>query len=405
MPGEEDTLWEREAELFRLYAHSSKGSQSSPTWSFEGNTPPAPQAKFRKPVGHFLPIHRGTSGRRYFGPTCLESLMHDMNTRIIQPLQDSRPEIETMGAAVLSAHHKIEFLLGRDDELIQNGSLPTSPPYSVLEAMIETYFAAINPYFPIWTKGHFVQLALASQRFEGPDQDLAFITCSNNLILMTLAANSLRSRSAQQAQSTHKSQSSSVDFDLTRTFLTNAKRAIQNIELLLSPRLTYRHSYPCEDEIQERQNVSYLQSFVDMLQTITDSREETTYNTRLYDFSLVLLSVINATQSQAKNHRGRPQTSLKGVQSAKHTASSECRSSLFQEVHPPSPSNLTSELVFRGMADDDPFTLLAPADLEFPLAASDNSSSTDELVAFMEGLERGGPFDRTGFFSYADESR
>lgn len=218
----------------------SKGWQSSSTWSFDENTPPSPQAtiaKFRKPVGHFLSIHNGTSGPRYFGPTCLESLMHDMNTRIIQPLQDSRPEIETMGAVVLSAHHKIESLLGRDDELIQNKSTPTSPPYSVLEAMIEPYFAAINPYFPIWTRGHFVQLALASQRFEGPDQDLAFITCSNNLILMTLAANSLRSRSAQQAQSTHKSQSSSVDFDLTRTFLTNAKRAIQNVELLLSPRL------------------------------------------------------------------------------------------------------------------------------------------------------------------------
>ncbi len=219
---------------------SSRDSQSSPTWSFYEEIAPPPQvniAEFRKPVGQFLSIQSGTSGGRYFGPTCLEFLMHDMDTLVIQPLQDSRPEIETMGEVVLLAHHKIECLLGRDDELIQDGSAPTSPPYSVLDAMIEPYFAAINPYFPVWSKENFVRLALASQYSEGPDEDYAFVICSNNLILMTLAANSFRSRSARQMQSTHRSRSSSVDSDLTRTFLTNAKRAIKNIEPLLSPRL------------------------------------------------------------------------------------------------------------------------------------------------------------------------
>ncbi|KAL8849358.1 MAG: hypothetical protein Q9221_005656 [Calogaya cf. arnoldii] len=566
---------------------SSRDSQSSPTWSFYEEIAPPPQvniAEFRKPVGQFLSIQSGTSGGRYFGPTCLEFLMHDMDTLVIQPLQNSRPDIETMGEVVRLAHHKIERLLGRDDELIQDGSAPTSPPYSVLEAMIEPYFAAINPYFPVWSKENFVRRALASQYSEGPDEDYAFVICSNNLILMTLAANSFRSRSARQMQSTHRSRSSSVDSDLTRTFLANAKRAIKNIELLLSPRLInvqallslweHAQNQVSEDDIQERQNVSYclyildkavcwttgrspsvsksdvhitsdvtrngekapvqlvararlaeieetiyaeiysykprakseeqaqaavskinrnfqqwlleseinivdaqdtgaqvpatklellashpalylkelfahivsgrgddsdiqlLQSFVDMLQTITESREETTHNTRLHDFSLVLLSVVDATQSLVRNRQKRPQPSLKGVKSAKHTTSSNCsvstlqtpgsdtslhhhssgdgdhdngkqsnRTSLFQEAHPHELTRLTSELVFPGMVDDEPFTFLEPAGLQFPVVGANNGCSTDELAAFMEGLESGSPFDVTSFLSSTAESR
>lgn len=163
--------------------------------------------------------------------------MHDTKTQVIQPLQTSKPEVEELSEAVLLAHDKIESLLSRDNGPIQDGCAPTIPPYSVLEAMIEPYFSTINPYFPIWTKTRFIQFSTASQHSKGLEQDRAYITCSNNLILMTLAATSLRSRSAQQAHSAHQSRSSSVDFDLTRTFLTNAKRAIKNVELLLSPHL------------------------------------------------------------------------------------------------------------------------------------------------------------------------
>ncbi|KAL8945378.1 MAG: hypothetical protein Q9211_000087 [Gyalolechia sp. 1 TL-2023] len=591
---------------------------------------PPPQvniAEFRKPVGQFLSVQSGISGGRYFGPTCLEFLMHDMDTLVIQPLQDSWLENKTMGEVVPLAHHKIECLLGRDDELIQDGSAPTSPPYSVLEPMIEPYFAAINPYFPVWSKENFVRLALASQYSEGPDEDHAFIICSNNLILMTLAANSLRSRLARQIQSTHRSRSSSVDSDLTRTFLTNAKRAIKNIELLLSPRLInvqallslwdHAQDQVSEDDILERQNVSYclyildkavcwttgrspsiskfdvhitsdvkrngdraavqlvararlaeieetiysdiysykpraesgeqaqaavskidlqlqqwllesginivdvqdtgaqvpptnlelsiafyslrlllvssfqdrglervelarkyiklllqlrqsalelgqypvlsrllashpalylkelfahvvsgrgddsdlqlLQSFVDMLQTITESREEMAHNTRLHDFSLVLLSVVNATQSQVRNRQKGPQPSLTSSKcsvstlptpgsgtSLHHHSSGDGRhdngnrsnrTSLFQEAHAHELAKLTSELVVPGMVDDDPFTFPEPAGLGFPGVAANNDCSTDELVAFMEGLERGSPFDGTGFLSSTAESR
>lgn len=242
----EATLSDIQRSLKRLDPETSRNlyspndSQSSrPSSSYEYKTPP-PQtslANFRRPVGHCRSVHNGTNDKRYFGPTSLESLMHHTKTLVIQPLQTSKPEVEKLSEAVLLAHDKIESLLGRDDGPIQDGCAPTIPPHSVLEAMIEPYFSTINPYFPIWTKKHFVRFSIASQYSKNPEQDRAYITCSNNLILMTLAATSLRSRSAQQAHFVHQSRSSSVDFDLIRTFLTNAKRAIKNIELLLSPHL------------------------------------------------------------------------------------------------------------------------------------------------------------------------
>jgi hypothetical protein len=137
----------------------------------------------------------------------------------------------------LLAHHKIDLLIAWEEELIKDGSAPTAPPFSVLEAMIESYFATIKPHFPIWTKEHFIRLATASQESDFPDQDRAYIICSNDLILMALAANSLRSRPGKQVKSKRTRKTSSIDFDLTKSFLTNAKRAIENVELLLSPRL------------------------------------------------------------------------------------------------------------------------------------------------------------------------
>jgi hypothetical protein len=163
--------------------------------------------------------------------------MHDMNNLIIKPLGDNGSEEQIMRESALFAHHKIDLLMDREEELIKDGSAPTAPPFSVLEAMIEPYFATINPYFPIWTKEHFIRLATVSQESDYPDQDRAYVICCNNLILMTLTANSLRSRPGKQVQSKHRRKTSSIDFDLTRSFLTNAKRAIDNIELLLSPRL------------------------------------------------------------------------------------------------------------------------------------------------------------------------
>ena len=224
-----------------MLPYSLGGSQSSHTSFILDDNDISTQVttpKFERPLGYFLVDHNARIGERYFGPTSLEALMHQMKTHVIKPLSDTGSGNQISSECVLLAHHKLDLLIEREDELIKDGSAPTAPPFSVLEAMIEPYFATINPYFPIWTKESFTRLATASQESGFPDQDRTYIICSNNLILMTLAANSLRYRPAKEVPSRHIRKPSSMDFDLIRSFLTNAKRAIENIDLLLSPRLT-----------------------------------------------------------------------------------------------------------------------------------------------------------------------
>lgn len=83
----------------------------------------------------------------------------------------------------------------------------------------------------------------AQQRYDR--QDRASIVCCNNLILMTLVAESGSARPKKQGDvasrsrrtSSTSSTPSSGDLDLASGFLANAKRAVGNIELLLTPRL------------------------------------------------------------------------------------------------------------------------------------------------------------------------
>ena len=219
---------------------TSSGSQSSHSSFILEDTDISTQVttpKFERPLGYFLVNHNAGKGERYFGPTSLEALMHEMKNHIIEPLSDTGSGYQILSECALLAHHKLDLLMDREDDLIKDGSAPTAPPFSVLEAMIEPYFTTINPYFPIWTKESFTSLATASQASDHHDQDRTYIICSNNLILMTLAANSLRYRPAKEVPSRHIRKPSSMDFDLISSFLTNAKRAIENIDVLLSPRL------------------------------------------------------------------------------------------------------------------------------------------------------------------------
>lgn len=52
-----------------------------------------------------------------------------------------------------------------------------------------------------------------------------------------------------------------------------------------------------------------LQEFVEMLQTITDSRAETSYNRRLYQLSLIVTDVIKARDTQHKRQKPTSQGS------------------------------------------------------------------------------------------------
>ncbi|KID84202.1 Transcription factor, fungi [Metarhizium guizhouense ARSEF 977] len=125
--------------------------------------------------------------------------------------------------------------MNQREELPTDESLPTAPPSAILNAMIEPYFAAVNPHFPIWTKQQIQEMAATLEQSTSPERDAATMICCNNLILMTLTANSLRSRWGKPLQTKHRRRHLSVDSDITAGFLMNAKRAIKHVELLLSP--------------------------------------------------------------------------------------------------------------------------------------------------------------------------
>ncbi|KAI1379652.1 hypothetical protein F4677DRAFT_453142 [Hypoxylon crocopeplum] len=196
-------------------------------------------ALYKRPLGHFLRGHNVETSERYFEPTSLESLLYDMKDVVLKPLIDSRPENQSLRECGLLAQRKFDLLVTREEETVRNGILPSAPPISILKAMIEPYFTSVNPHFPIWTKESFTQITAALQESDSSDQDLGQVVCSNNLILMTLAANLLhpppKSSKSRQSKSPHKS--SSIDLDLIKGFLANAKRAIEHVDLLLSPRL------------------------------------------------------------------------------------------------------------------------------------------------------------------------
>ncbi|KAI0152106.1 hypothetical protein F4776DRAFT_669924 [Hypoxylon sp. NC0597] len=215
--------------------------QSNPTWPTPEDTTHInfETPVFKRPLGHFIRGHNVEANERYFNPTSLESLLYSMRDLILGPLVNDNTRDQSARDCALLAQKRFDLLVSREEESARNEILPTEPPISILRAMIEPYFANINPHFPIWTKESFMRIVAALQEPDGSDQDLARIVCSNNLILMTLAANlshpPTHQNKLRRSKSTHRS--SSIDLDLTKGFLANAKRAIEHAELLLSPRL------------------------------------------------------------------------------------------------------------------------------------------------------------------------
>ncbi|KAE8551010.1 hypothetical protein EYB25_007242 [Talaromyces marneffei] len=146
-------------------------------------------------------------------------------------------EPHSLRECVVQAERKIDLLVGQREELIKDRSPPTMPPFAILDAMIEPYFTTINHNFPIWTKERFNQLAIAMRQSESSEKDLASIICCNNLILMALSANSLCSHRVKSPQIKQAQKISSIDFDVIEGFLTNAKRALNNLDQVVSPRV------------------------------------------------------------------------------------------------------------------------------------------------------------------------
>ncbi|RSM19112.1 hypothetical protein CDV31_002033 [Fusarium ambrosium] len=116
---------------------------------------------------------------------------------------------------------------------VSDGSVLTGPPLVIVEAMIEPYFEMVNPYMPLWTKEGFRRLMESDSESSNPSDKRAFDVCANNLVLLTLQAKYLHSRAVSSRASAGASGASSIDMDLIRSFIANAKRALENVELLL----------------------------------------------------------------------------------------------------------------------------------------------------------------------------
>ncbi|KAF5228430.1 hypothetical protein FAUST_11077 [Fusarium austroamericanum] len=201
--------------------------------------PPDPQSpdverypRFTRPLERFLPNHTQGLGERSFGPTSLEALMLKIKDMISGDLTTKTDKISEF---LLSTQNKLRLPMSCGEEHVKDESPPTAPPRAILDAMIEPYFAEVNPQLPIWTREQFSRMTTALEQSSSPEQDMAAIVCCNNLILMTMTVNSLRSRWSRSFQTKHTYEASSVDSDITAGFLTNAKRAIKHIRLLLSP--------------------------------------------------------------------------------------------------------------------------------------------------------------------------
>ncbi|KAJ9386807.1 transcriptional regulator family: Fungal Specific TF [Paecilomyces variotii] len=240
----ENTIADTQRSLKRLFdgqwvtppnsaRHSSSPPGQRPQFSPEQSADTLETTNFGPPLGRFLLGHN--NDERYFGSTSLESLM----LKIKDDMTDGcDSESNTFKECISQAQWKIDLLVKQGEgECAKDTLPPTTPPFAILDAMIEPYFSSINPHFPIWTKEKFIDMATTLRQSPSSERDFASIICCNNLILMAMSADSLCSNRGESTQNRQGTKVSSMEFDMIAGFRANAKRAIQNIDQLLLPRL------------------------------------------------------------------------------------------------------------------------------------------------------------------------
>ncbi|KAL2683377.1 hypothetical protein Neosp_007847 [[Neocosmospora] mangrovei] len=180
-------------------------------------------------------VVRNIGGReRYYGSTSLVSLMQDM-AAILQTNLCEMENTHISTSRVAAAREEI-LKLAEPHQMyahVSDGSVLTGPPLVIVEAMIEPYFEMVNPHMPLWTKESFRHLMESAGESSNASDKRAYDVCANNLVLLTLQAKSLHSRAVSSRAGTEASGASSIDMDLIKSFIANAKRALENVELLL----------------------------------------------------------------------------------------------------------------------------------------------------------------------------
>ncbi|EAW17346.1 Zn(II)2Cys6 transcription factor [Aspergillus fischeri NRRL 181] len=112
-----------------------------------------------------------------------------------------------------------------------DGLLPSLPPRALLETCLETYFACLSPFLPIYDRQSVIS---AIEEQYGPSinrPDPAWVISFNNILLQTLDA---RYSAATRAGSiTHNI----LEEELIKSLLLNYRRGYNNFERLLRPQL------------------------------------------------------------------------------------------------------------------------------------------------------------------------
>lgn len=209
------------------------GSHDDPVSSL---SPPTPSIS--TPSLYFQhPFQNAQGCQTYFPSTSLASLVKAVSDVVLLPMCSDSSDPQTANG-VASARDKIASLEQERFEVPRlDGLNPSLPPLAMLEANMDLYFNTINPYFPIWTRECFGRLLDSIYEQQGHSNDRALVICLNNMVLLTLMTKSRQAHAKNTIQSFNQRGTSSMDTDLMDSFLRNAKRAFENIEILLQPRL------------------------------------------------------------------------------------------------------------------------------------------------------------------------
>ncbi|KAI5460371.1 hypothetical protein BGZ63DRAFT_246497 [Mariannaea sp. PMI_226] len=215
-------------------------SQETEATSFQATTPPLSSSS--RSYGRRSSIKNVGGHERYYGSTSLLSLIQDMVAVIQTNLCDAEQDSAGIDITIITSAKEELIQLTESHEAhrrVFDGSILSSPPQVIIEAMIDPYFEMVNPYMPIWTKNGFRRLISSHGQLFDASKRRAYDVCANNLVLLTLQAKSLQSRTAPSSIPFVESPPApSIDDDLVKSFIANAKRALENLELLLlSPSL------------------------------------------------------------------------------------------------------------------------------------------------------------------------
>ena len=118
----------------------------------------------------------------------------------------------------------------RETNLSGDGKSVANPPRSFLDSVIDCYLTEINAARPVFQASNLKETIDAHYLCEAADRNEARSLCFSNIIFLVL---SLKSKLARWSDLP----GNGMDEDLLLSFLNNSRRALQNLDRFLEPRL------------------------------------------------------------------------------------------------------------------------------------------------------------------------